>query len=218
MVSAAASLGSAFTEIAAVYEAEHDDVTVELNFGGSTTLQEQIIGGAPVDVFASANIRAMRGAVDVSPVDSVQRIFATNTLTIAVPVGNPAEILGLADFENADLFLGLCAVPVPCGFYAHEVLDNAGIVPSIDTEESDVTSLVLKIELGELDGGIVYRTDVNSRKGSIEQVPIPSEFNVTATYPIVLLSPDSEAAAGFVDFVFSQRGQAILVAQGFDLP
>jgi molybdate transport system substrate-binding protein len=218
LVSAAASLSTAFTEIAAAYEADNDGVTVQLNFAGSTTLQQQIIGGAPVDVFASADVRALQGVVEVSVADAVQRIFATNSLTIAVPGGNPGGISDLEDFENPDLFLGLCAIPVPCGVYAHEMFGNAGVVPSIDTEESDVTSLVLKIELGELDGGIVYLTDVDSRGNSIDRVPIPDEYNVTATYPIVLLNPDSDAAAAFVSFVLSDQGRSILAAHGFGLP
>lgn len=218
LVSAAASLGPAFTDIATAYEADHGDVAVQLNLGGSTTLAEQINAGAPVAVFASADRDAMQRVVEVSPVDAVQRVFATNSLTIAVPVGNPGGISGLEDFENPDLFLGLCAVPVPCGVYAHEVLDNASVVPSIDTEESDVTSLALKIELGELDGGIVYATDVFSRQGSIGQVAIPDDYNVTASYLIALLETDSDMAAGFVDFVFSDVGRAILVEHGFGVP
>lgn len=218
LVSAAASLGSAFTEIAAAFEAEHADVIVDLNFGGSTTLQTQIIGGAPVDVFASADIRSMEGVVDVSVVDSVQRVFATNTLTIAVPKGNPGGLTGIEDFSRRDLFLGLCAVPVPCGIYAHEVLDNAGVVASIDTEESDVASLVFKIELGELDAGIVYKTDAETGQEGIQQISIPDEYNVTAVYPIALLSADSHDANAFVQFVLSDRGQEILVANGFGIP
>jgi molybdate transport system substrate-binding protein len=98
------------------------------------------------------------------------------------------------------------------------VLDNASVVPSIDTEESDVTSLALKVELGELDGGIVYATDVFSRHGAIGEVAIPDEYNVTASYLIALLDPESEVAAAFVDFVFSDAGRAILVAHGFGVP
>lgn len=218
LVSAAASLGSAFTQIAENFEAENEHVTVELNFGGSSALLEQIVGGAPVDVFASANNASMEGVLEVSDDGVVSQIFALNSLTIAVPKGNPAGITGLEDFANPDLFLGLCAVPVPCGVYAAEIFGNAGVTPDIDTEESDVSALVLKIELSELDGGIVYRSDVASRADQIDEVPIPDVYNVVAEYPIAKLNLNSDGATKFLEYVLSDAGRQVLIAHGFLVP
>jgi molybdate transport system substrate-binding protein len=144
--------------------------------------------------------------------------FARNHLQIVVPAGNEAGVSGLADFADADLLVGLCAEEAPCGQFGREVLANAGVRPTIDTNEPDVRSLLTKIEAGELDAGIVYRTDALAAGDAVEGVGIPADQNVTATYPIAVLaaSSDGAAARAFVDFVLSDAGQAILAEYGFD--
>ena len=147
-------------------------------------------------------------------------IFVTNSLQIAVPDGNPGGVTGLADFANEDLVIGLCAEDVPCGEFGREALANAGVTPSIDTDEPDVRALVTKVEAGEVDAGIVYVTDVLSTEGAVEGVDIPGEENVVAEYPIVALNgaPNPDGAAAFVEFVLSDEGQSILADFGFVTP
>ena len=217
-VAAAASLTDAFTEIAEVFEQTHPEVDVVLNFAGSSTLREQILEGAPVDVFASADTSNMDQVVAVEgAVDPV--IFARNLLQIAVPLGNPAGVDGLEDFAEDDLLIGLCAEPVPCGALAREALANAGVVPVIDTNEPDVRSLLTKIGAGELDAGITYVTDVAAAGAPVEGVEIPDESNVEAEYPIAVVSKDNPPdAGGFVDFVLSGEGQSTLREYGFIAP
>jgi molybdate transport system substrate-binding protein len=217
LVSAAASLTDAFGEMEAAFEAVNPEIDVLLNFASSSTLREQILEGAPVDVYASANtanmdlVIAARGAEeDVT--------FVTNSLQIAVPEGNPGEIVGLEDFSNPDLLIGLCVAGVPCGEFGREALRRAGVVPAIDTEEPDVRALLTKIESGELDAGIVYVTDVQSSE--IEGIEIPREFNVVADYPIAVLAnaPHPRQAEAFLNFVLSEEGRAILQSYGFGSP
>lgn len=218
LVSAAASLAPAFTEIAAAFERMHDSVTVDLNFGGSSTLREQIVNGAPVDVFASASPDAMNEVRAGVPHAVEPVTFATNTLAIAVPSGNPARITGLRDFADTARFIGLCAEVVPCGAYAKALFERAGIVPSVDTHEPDVRSLVTKIALGEIDAGIVYRTDITASNGALEAISIAPEFNIAATYPIAVVNPSSPMAVAFVAFVQSTTGRGILHRYGFTTP
>jgi molybdate transport system substrate-binding protein len=216
-VFAAASLTDTFAEVGTAFEAANPGVTVEFNFAGSSALREQIISGAPADVFASANNSNMDQVVDAGLAADPQP-FVENQLQIAVPTGNPAGITGLADFANGDLLIGLCAEEVPCGQFGREALANAGVTPAIDTNEPDVRSLLTKVEAGELDAGIVYRTDVLSAGDAVEGIDIPADQNVTATYPVVALtgSANGDAAAAFVAFVLSDEGQAILAGYGFD--
>ena len=124
----------------------------------------------------------------------------------------PAGVTGLADFADADLLIGLCAEEVPCGEFGREALANAGVTPSIDTNEPDVRSLLTKVEAGELDAGIVYVTDVLSAGDAVEGIEIPAEDNVIATYPIAALTDagNPEVADAFVAFVLSDEGQEIL--------
>jgi molybdate transport system substrate-binding protein len=220
LVSAAASLTDAFGEIKAAFEAKDPGVEVTLNFAASSSLREQILEGAPADVFASANPSNMDQVVKAGDVAGTPQTFARNLLQIAVPAGNPAGIRGLQDFSNPQLLIGLCAEGVPCGDFARQALHNAGVTPTIDTNEPDVRALLTKIESGELDAGITYVTDVASTGGKVEGIDIPADDNVIAEYPIAVLAhaPNPRAAQEFVDFVLSGQGQTILAKYGFAAP
>lgn len=220
LVSAAASLANAFAEIETSFEAAQPGVNVVLNLGGSSALRTQILEGAPVDVFASADVGNMNRVVEAGEVSGEPRVFARNRLRIAVPVGNPGGVAGLDDFGDERLLLGLCTSGVPCGDFAREVLARAGVVAALDTNEPDVRALLTKIELGELDAGITYVTDVTSAGGRVEGIDIPDELNVLADYPIAVLTGAQNPRAGeaFVGFVLSDEGRGILAKHGFTLP
>jgi molybdate transport system substrate-binding protein len=220
LVSAAASLTDAFNGIALAYEADHPNVDVRLNLAGSSALREQLLSGAPADVFASANEETMAPVVEAGLTDGEPEVFALNHLAIAVPAGNLAGVSGIDDFADPDLLLGLCAEGVPCGSLARAVLDRAGIDPSVDTREPDVRSLLTKIEADELDAGIVYVTDVAAAGRSVEAISIPNDINMTTVYPIAVLrsATDLLRARDFVAFVRSTRGREILSRHGFELP
>lgn len=220
LVSAAASLTDAFGEISVAFEVAHPGVDVVVNPGASSALREQILAGAPVDVYAPANQANMDRLVAVGQVAGKPQVFARNLLQIAVPPGNPAGVTGLEDFANPDLLIGLCAAGVPCGDFARQALHNAGVTAAIDTNEPDVRALLTKIEAGELDAGITYVTDVDASGGAVEGIEIPGDVNVAAEYPIAALShaPNPAAAAAFVAFVVSGEGQSILARYGFASP
>jgi len=220
IVSAAASLTDAFMEMETEFESTHTDVNVILNFAASSTIREQIFEGAPVDVFASADPANMDRVAQAGELDGDPTIFAINRMEIAVPPDNPAGITGLTDFGRGELLVGLCAEGVPCGDHARRVLDNAGVTPDTDTNEPDVRALLAKIQLGELDAGIVYRTDVAAADDTVLGIAIPDAVNVDARYPIAILANASnrEGAESFVDFVVSEAGRSILTRHGFSTP
>lgn len=216
-VFAAASLTDSFQAIADAFAEEHPEVTVTFNFGGSSGLATQIVEAAPADVFAAASPATMKTVTDAALTDGDPADFATNVLEIAVATGNPGGITGLEDFADADKTIALCAVEVPCGAAAAKLFDAAGIVPSVDTYEQDVKAVLTKVELGEVDAGVVYVTDVLDAGGAIEGIDVDS---APVAYPIATLSASTnkEAAHAFVDFVLSDRGQSILKAAGFGAP
>jgi molybdate transport system substrate-binding protein len=219
LVDAAASLTDAFGEIEVAFEEANEGVDVVLNLGPSSRLREQVLAGAPADVFASADtsnmdrLVAAGAAADPAP-------FATNELQIAVPAGNPGGVDGLDDFADAGLLIGLCAEEVPCGQFGREALAAAGVAPAVDTFATDVRALLTQLASGDLDAGIVYRTDVLAADGTVEGIDIPADQNVTATYPIAVVTDASnpEVAAAFVAFVRSAEGRAILGSHGFGAP
>lgn len=220
LVSAAASLTDAFAAVAARFEAASPGFRVVLNLAGSSTLREQILEGAPADVFASANTTNMDHVVEAGAVAGEPVVFATNELEIAVPAGNPAGVTGLGDFARPELLIGLCAPGVPCGDLAREVFARAGVVPAVDSNEPDVRALLTKVAAGELDAGITYVTDVAAAGNSVEGIDIPADQNVVAAYPIAVLAgaPNPDGADAFVAFVLSDAGRSILDEYGFGAP
>ncbi len=219
LVFAAASLTDAFGELGAAFEDANPGVTVEFNFAGSSALREQILDGAPADVFASANNSNMDTVV-AEGAASDPEIFVTNQLQIVVPAGNPGGVTGLEDFARDELLIGLCAAEVPCGDFGRQALAAAGVTPAQDTDEPDVRSLLNKVAEGELDAGIVYTTDVIAAGDDVEGVDIAPNVNVVAEYPIAVLTeaPEPDIAAAFMAFVLSDEGQAILASYGFGSP
>lgn len=220
LVSAAASLADAFDDMASAFEAAHPEAEVVLNLAGSSALRAQIVEGAPVDVFASADPSHTDRLAAADMLAGNGRIFATNRMRIAVPPGNPAGVKGLADLGREDLVVGLCAPTVPCGDLARRMLDDAGVVPAADTDEPDVRALLTKVELGELDVAVVYETDVTGAAGRVEGVDVPAELNARAEYAIAVVAdaPNRAGALAFVGFVLSPEGQAILGRHGFTPP
>ena len=206
VVSAASSLADAFGELEAAYEAENPGIDIILNLGSSAALRDQILEGAPSDVFAPASLDMVR---QVATGDV--RSFAYSQLYIAVPLGNPGGVTGLSDFGRPELLVGLCVEPAPCGALARQALDMAGVVVSLDTSEPNARALLTKIEAGELDVGIVYVTDV--LKGQVEGIALDHFTDYAIALVPEVVNP--EAGQSFIDFVLSEQGQTILVEHGF---
>lgn len=219
VVSAAASLAEPFGGLAADLEAQRPGLDVQVNLGSSATLAAQIVDGAPAGVFASAAAapmdRVAERAVDPRP-------FATDDLVLAVPAGNPGRVAVTADLVRPELRVGLCATGVPCGDYARNALQDAGVTPSVDTEEPDAGSLLAKVRLGELDVAVLYRTQVRSAGPEVELVELSPSSDIRAVYLIAALrspdgSPPSDDARAFVDLVLGP-GSATLRDAGYGAP
>lgn len=218
-VFAAASLREAFDEIAREFEEENPPLDVVVNYGGSSALAEQILQGARVDVFAAASEQSMGAVVDAE-LTSDPQVFATNTLQIAVPTGNPGSVRGLSDFARTELAVALCAVEVPCGEAAARVFDEAGVVPSVDTLEQDVKAVVTKVSLGEVDAGLVYRTDVIAAEDSVDGIDFAGAGTVVNRYSIATIAGNlnSIGAQRFIEWILVGRGQGFLEEAGFGAP
>lgn len=220
IVSAAASLQGAFTDIEVAFEKAHPRLNVTVNFGASSTLAQQIIDAAPVDVFASADEATMAKVAEEKLLSGAPTIFATNSLEIIVRKGNPLTITSLADLSASGLIYVTCAPEVPIGKYAAQVLQKAALTVRPASFEPDVKGIVAKVTSGEADAGIVYATDINATKGVAEGVVIPANVNVTTTYPIASISnsANSAAAQAWIAFVTGTEGQSVLKNYGFGAP
>lgn len=216
-VYAAASLSGAFDEIGAAFEQQNPDVRVSGVYDGSSTLVTQLLEGAPADVFASADEANMNKLEDAA-VDP--RLFASNTLVIAVPAGNPGGVETLADL--ADVTTVLCAPEVPCGAASATLLSSAGVDVDAASLEQNVTAVLTKVAAGEADAGLVYATDATDAVGrdDVEVIVPDGADEVVNHYPIAALSEASNSAGAeaFVAFVLSDEGQRILGDHGFGAP
>ena len=220
-VFAAASLKGTFTELGRQFEADHPGITVAFSFAGSSDLVTQIQGGAPADVFASADTTNMdKLTADGLVTAGTPEGFATNTLTIAVPPANPARIASLVDLTKPGVQLVTCAPEVPCGAAAARVEQAAGLDLQPVSEESSVTDVLNRVAAGEADAGLVYLTDVRSSAGTVAAVDFPEAADAVNTYPIAILrdSGRPELAEQFVRLVTSTAGQQVLADAGFGQP
>ncbi|MFI6812104.1 molybdate ABC transporter substrate-binding protein [Nonomuraea sp. NPDC050328] len=215
-VFAAASLTGAFTELGQAYERARPGTRVRFNFGSSATLAQQLVQGAPADVFAAASPATMKTVTDAG-LAGPAAVFARNKLRIAVPKDNPAGVDSLADLADPKVKVALCAEQVPCGAAAVKALAAAGLKVKPVTLEQDVKATLAKVELGEVDAALVYQTDVLASGGKVAGLSFPEADQAVNDYPIVVLTraPDAEGARGFVELVRSAQGQAVLAKAGF---
>jgi molybdate transport system substrate-binding protein len=219
-VFAAASLKKTFTELGQQFEAAHPGVTVSFNFGGSDTLAASIVSGAPADVFAAASTKTMQTVVGKGDAAGTPVDFAKNELEIAVAPGNPKHLTTLSGLAGSGVKVALCAKTVPCGAAAVKALDAAKVKLTPVTLEQDVTSALNKVELGEVDAALVYKTDVQGAAGKVTGVDFPEAAQAVTTYPIAALKGSGNAAAAqaFAAFVASAQGEQVLASAGFMAP
>lgn len=217
-VFAASSLTATFTSLEAQFERDHPSVDVVVSFGSSTTLAEQITAGAPADVIATADETSMSVVQDAHQLASAPVRFATNTLVIAVPAGNPGDVTGVRSLAATDFVM--CAVSAPCGAAGAQLLRNAGVTADPKSFEPDVAAVLTKVELEEADAGIVYVTDARSAADSVDAVPVPSADNVVNSYFVAPVTGSDQAplATAWVNLVTSPAGTSVLAKAGFGTP
>lgn len=227
-VLAAASLTDVLTLVAEDLEADHPGATVDLSFASSSTIVQQVSEGAPADVIALAG----PGPLEQLPAElrlGDPVTFTTNSLELAVPPDNPAGITGVEGLTDEGIRLVLCQPQVPCGEATTALLGRLGIEPTVASEERDARATLTKVELGEADVGIVYRTDVAASHGWVSVAEVdPRDRELaqaagTTRYTVARIpggeiGPDAEAERAatddFLELVTSDRGRRALENAG----
>jgi len=221
-VYAAASLSDALKEIAKAYEPASGDKLL-FNFGASSVLARQIKEGAPADVFFSADEAKMDDLAKaglISP--ESRRTLLSNTLVIVVNVDGGPAIAAPSDLAKPTLGRIALAEPqtVPAGIYAKEFLEKAGLWERISDKvvpTENVRACLAAVEAGNVDAGIVYKTDALISK----KVKIAYEISVAEgpkiSYPLAVMkeSKNAEAARKLAAYLASPTAQAVFAKYGF---
>ncbi|WP_031385890.1 molybdate ABC transporter substrate-binding protein [Desulfonatronum thiodismutans] len=222
IVSAAASLTDAFNVLKEDFEKEHPGARLVFNFGASGALYRQIEQGAPVDVFASADMRWMDEAVRIGRVEATEsKVFARNLIVLAVPKNNPAGVSTLKDLESAGVRrIGVVTPDTsPAGNYARQSLKDLELWEVLEFKyifAETVTQLLSYLRLGEVDAGFFFASDAVRGADSVAVV-MEMPMREPALYPIAPLSDTKQPdlAQAFVRFILSEKGQAVLSGYGF---
>ena len=228
IVFAAASLTEAFEELGARFERAHPGVRVRFSFAGSQQLVSQLEQGAQADLLATADQHWMDGARRRAVVAGESWRIAHNDLVVIVPRANPGRIARLQDLARPGVKLVRAAEAVPVGRYTRQMLEQLGRLPNFPPDfakrvtantvslEDNVRGVMGKVQLGEADAGIVYRSDVPGATAQLHVLEVPPAANVVATYFMALTSePKAPALAReFVALVRSDEGQAVLERHG----
>lgn len=219
VVLAAASLTDVLPPVVAAFEADHPGVEVTVSLAGSSELVAQLLAGAPADVLVTASEAAMTPALGAGAVDEVTPV-ARNAPVVVVPAGNPGGVASVADLGDAGLLVALCAPQVPCGAAAAAYLAANGVTAAPDTLDGDVRAVLTRVRLGEVDVGVVFRTDALAAGDAVETVPGPEVAAAATTYLAAVPSepPNRRAAAAFVEHLLSPGVQEVLADAGFAAP
>lgn len=221
-VSAAASLKAALGEITPLYSKEKSNVAIRNNFGSSGDLQQQIINGAPVDVFISAAAKQMDELQkkDLIVADT-RRNLLSNRLVLIVPAdkGDGKELKDLTSASIERIAIG-DPRSVPVGQYAEQALTKLELLQDVQSKfvlGNNVRQVLQFVESGNAQAGIVYATDAKtSTKVKVVQV-IDAKLHKPIVYPIAFLqkSVNQTSAKSYLEFLSSEPAKTIFEKYGF---
>lgn len=222
LVFAAASLTDALKEIAVSWEAAGGE-KIAFNVASSSTLAMQIREGAPADLFLSADEIQMDGLQKAGLIaPGTRRSVLSNTLVIVVPADSTLQIASEKDLAGANVRGLALAEPssVPAGVYSKKFLESAGVwdavAPKVIPTEN-VRATLAAVESGNVDAGIVYRTDAAISKQVRIAFEIPAAAGPAISYPFALVkgAPRETQARRFLAYIGSPAARAVFVRYGF---
>ena len=223
-VSAAVSLTGLLERLASGFERE-TGTAVALNLAGSSTLAAQILAGAPVDVFISADERQMDRVSAEALIDADTRVvLLSNRLAVVVPAGaappRAAAELGGPAFRR--IAVGDPA-GVPAGVYARAWLTSIGLWDALAPRMAPtrgVRAALAVVESGDADAGIVYRTDARSSDAVTVAFEVAEDAGPAIAYPAAVLTdaPNPAGAARFLAHLQGRAARAAFAGAGFIVP
>ena len=221
-VYAAASLTDAINEIAAAYEKQSGD-KLQFNFGASSTLARQIEEGAPADLFFSAD-QAKMDALEKKELllPGTRRSLLSNSLVLVVPADARAAPKSAADLVKPEFQKIALAEPqtVPAGIYSREYLQKLGLWDAVKEKvvpAENVRAALAAVESGNVEVGIVYKTDSLISKKVKVAVEVPAAEGPKISYPIAVLKSSKQAdrAKKFAEYLAGPTPRSVFEKFGF---
>ncbi len=221
-VFAAASLTDALKEIAPIYEKSSGDKLV-FNFGASSLLARQITEGAPADVFFSADVAKMVGLEQKGLiVKETRKSLLSNTLVVVVAADSTLKISSLEDLATDPVKHLALADPkaVPAGIYAKEYLEKHKLWSAVEgkvVSTENVRAALAAVESGNVEAGMVYKTDAAISKKVKVACEIPVADGPAISYPVAVMkeAKNADAARKFVIYLSSSDATRVFEAYGF---
>ena len=224
-ISAAVSLKDALEEIRKNYEAKNPNIKLIYNLGASGALQKQIEQGAPADIFMSAAPKQMNDLEGKNLVNKATRKnLVENKLVIIVPKESTITISKYEDLtkdEVQKISIGETA-SVPAGQYAQEVLKKLEIWDKVKDKAvlaKDVRTVLTYVETGNVEAGIVYKTDAASSNKIKVAASAPEGSHQPIVYPVAVLSGTKQpkAAEDFLTYLSTPECKTIFEKYGFSM-
>jgi molybdate transport system substrate-binding protein len=222
-ISAAASLNETLIEIKKNFENENPQINLLFNIGGSGALKQQILQGAPVDLFLSASHDPFNELTQEGLIDKQTQVdLLGNQLVLVTNNENPANINGFMDLKLSKIDKIAIGIPesVPAGKYAKQTLENLGLwehLEPIVIQTKDVRQVLTYVETGNVDAGIVYMTDVYvSDKVKVVATAV-EQTHESIIYPagIIKASANKKEAELFLSYLQGKTAKTIFEKYGF---
>lgn len=222
-LSAAVSLKEALTELQKLYAQKNPRVKLNINFGSSGALQQQIEEGAPVDAFISAGKRQMDGLEKQGLIDrETRKDILGNELVLVVAKGKETQIKGFNDLSGEKVVKISIGTPetVPAGKYAQETLSKLGLWEKLQDKlvlAKDVRQVLTYVDTGNVDAGLVYESDARALKNGMKAATAPDNTHQPIVYPAAVIK-DSKAASearDFLNFLTGPEAAAVFKQYGF---
>ena len=220
-VSAAISLTEAFADVAAAYRAAGGG-PIHFNFAASNVLARQIISGAPVDVFVSADDLQMDVVESAGLLAAGTRVPVVANQLVVVVGDRAASVTSARDLAAPDIRRIAIGDPaaVPAGVYAKAYLERIGVWTRLAARivpTTNVRAALTAVRNGSVDAALVYATDATTAKGLRVAEVISGPDSPSIVYPaaVVKTTRRAPAAARFLDFLRSPAAQTIFQRHGF---
>jgi molybdate transport system substrate-binding protein len=214
---------SAFTEIGKAFDAANGSTTT-FNFDASGTLQKQIEGGAPVDVFASAAMKQVKALQDGGLVDAASiKLFAGNAIVLVVPADSTLNLTSFEDLTKAEVKKITYGDPkaAPHGVAAEEILNRLGIFDQVKPKvvyATNVSQALQYVSTGEVEAAIIFATEAKAGGEKVKVITTADQaWYTTVAYPVAMVTASEAKVLGqaFIDYVAGPEGQAVLATYGF---